>query len=195
MIIDIHNHFYPIEYIKYLQNYCKEVSISVDVNGRIIINYKGDYNIVVKPHIDVYERLKVMDKFKIDMQILTLTTPGIDFGDLNLSVKLAGIVNDSFSKIIEKFPDRFAALAVLPMQSPGLSIEELRRAILDLGLNGVMIFSNVNGKALDNKIFWPIYGEVAKLDVPIFIHPTSPLNLNFMDDYRIVPMFGYIICF
>ncbi|MEM1549718.1 MAG: amidohydrolase family protein [Candidatus Methanomethylicia archaeon] len=191
MIIDIHNHFYPMEYIRYLKDNCKEVSVFLDDQGRTIINYKGDYNVVVKSHIDVIERLKVMDKFKIDMQILTLTTPGIDFVNVKLSIELARIVNDSFSKIVERFPDRFRALAVLPMQDPESSIEELKRAIIDLGLNGVMIFSNVNGKPLDNSDFWTVYAEAARLNVPIFIHPTSPLNLKYMEDYRIVPMFGF----
>ncbi|MCX8168654.1 MAG: amidohydrolase [Candidatus Methanomethylicia archaeon] len=193
MIIDIHNHFYPLEYLNCLKEYGKNISVLYDHYGRMIINYKGDYNVVVKSHIDIIERLKVMDKFKIDLQILTLTTPGIDFEDIDFSVKLARVVNDSFSKIIEKFPDRFTALAVLPMQIPELAIEELKRAIVDLGLNGVIIFSNVNGKPIDYKDFLRIYEEIERLDVPIFIHPTSPLNLNFMDDYRIVPMFGFPI--
>jgi aminocarboxymuconate-semialdehyde decarboxylase len=191
MNIDVHNHFYPPQYIEELKIGGGYASIDFNGHGNLIIRYEGDYNVVVKPHIDVLERIKVMDKYGIDMQILTLTTPGVEREPVDRGVKLAKIVNDSFSEIVEKYPDRFRALAILPLQSPEMALEEFRRAILDLGLNGAIIFSNINGKPLDSREFWPIYGEAERLGFPLFIHPTSPINFKFMEDYRIVPMFGF----
>ncbi|MCS7369064.1 MAG: amidohydrolase [archaeon GBS-70-058] len=191
MNIDVHSHFYPSQYIEELKRGGGYAYIEFNEYGSMIIKYEGDYNVVVKPHIDVLERIKVMDKYGIDMQILTLTTPGVEREPVDRGVKLAKIVNDSFSEIVERYPDRFRALAILPLQSPDIAVEEFRRAILDLGLNGAIIFSNINGKPLDSKDFWPLYSEAEKLGFPLFIHPTSPVNLKFMEDYRIVPMFGF----
>lgn len=193
MIVDVHNHFFPMDYLKTLKEFGRGVSVFQDEEGRLIVTYKGDYNIILKTHVDPAERVKVLDKFKIDMQVLTLTTPGVDLGDTNLSIKLARIVNDELSKVSEKYPDRFVSLAVLPMEVPELAVEELRRAVADLGLRGVIIFSNINGRPLDREEFVPVYREAERLDVPIFIHPTSPLNMNFMGDYRLVPMFGFAV--
>ncbi|MEM4481531.1 MAG: amidohydrolase family protein [Desulfurococcaceae archaeon] len=193
MIVDIHNHFFPLEYLKSLKEYGRGISVFRDELGRMIVSYKGDYNIILETHVDAIERLKVMDKFKIDMQVLTLTTPGVDFEEIDFSVKLSRIVNDSFSDITEKYPDRFKALAVLPMQAPDLAVDELRRAVKDLGLSGVIVFSNIRGKPLDYKEFMPVYQEAERLGAPIFIHPTSPINMNFMEDYRLVPMFGFTV--
>jgi len=191
MNIDVHSHFYPSQYIEELKMGGGYAYIEFDEYGSMIIKYEGDYNVVVKSHIDVLERIKVMDKCGIDMQILTLTTPGVEREPVDRGVKLAKIVNDSFSEIVERYPDRFRALAILPLQSPDIAVEEFRRAVLDLGLNGAIIFSNINGRPLDSKDFWPLYGEAEKLGFPLFIHPTSPVNLKFMEDYRIVPMFGF----
>ena len=54
-----------------------------------------------------------------------------------------------------------------------------------------MIFSNVNGKMLDSREFFPLYEKAEKLGVPIFVHPTSPLNSSGMDQYRLVPIMGF----
>ena len=72
-------------------------------------------------------------------------------------------------------------------------MDELDRAVGELGLKGVMLFSNVNGRPLDSKELIPIYEKTAKLDVPLFIHPTSPLNDQAMDDYRLVPIMGFTV--
>jgi len=134
MNIDVHSHFYPSQYIEELKRGGGYAYIEFNEYGSMIIKYEGDYNVVVKPHIDVLERIKVMDKYGIDMQILTLTTPGVEREPVDRGVKLAKIVNDSFSEIVERYPDRFRALAILPLQSPDIAVEEFRRAILDLGL-------------------------------------------------------------
>jgi len=77
------------------------------------------------------------------------------------------------------------------MQDPIESVSELERAVQECGLRGAMIFSNVNGKPLDSPEFVPIYEKAARLKVPLFVHPTSPINSTFMDDYRLVPIMGF----
>jgi aminocarboxymuconate-semialdehyde decarboxylase len=191
LIIDFHNHFYPNAYIKELKREKGYATVSTDEYGRLLIHYTGDYNVVVGPHIDIDHRIKDMDRHGIDMQVLTLTTPGVEREAPERGIKLAQLSNNGFSEIIEKHPDRFTALATLPLQKASAAVEELERAVNDLGLKGAMLLSNVNGKPLDATEFFPVYEKAVKLDVPLYIHPTSPINFQGMEDYRLVPIMGF----
>ena len=191
MNIDFHNHFYPDAYIQELKREKGYASVSTDEQGRLLIHYTGDYNVVVGPHIDIEHRLRDMDRNDIDMQVLTLTTPGVERETPERGVRLAKLTNDGFAEIIEKYPDRFTALATLPLQDPDAAVEELERSVTELGLKGAMLLSNVNGKPLDNVEFLPVYEKAVKLDVPMYIHPTSPINDKSMEDLRLVPMIGF----
>lgn len=191
MNIDFHNHFYPDAYIKEIKREKGYASVSTDEQGRLLIHYTGDYNIVVGPHIDIDVRLKDMDRNDIDIQVLTLTTPGVERETVERGIKLAKLTNDGFAEIIKKHPERFTALATLPLQDPVAAEDELIRSVEDLGLKGAMLLSNVNGKPLDAEEFFPVYERAVKLDVPLYVHPTSPINSLSMDDYRLVPMIGF----
>ena len=191
LIIDFHNHFYPKAYIDELKKGCGYAIVSKDNQGRLIISYEGDYNIIVGPHVDLGERIKAMDKFRVDKQVLTLTTPGVEREEPERGVKLARLTNDGFGEIIEKYPDRFTALATLPLQKPDKAAEELERAVKECGLKGAMLLSNVNGKPLDSEEFTPLFEKAVKLDVPLYIHPTSPINHLYLDDFRLVPILGF----
>ena len=191
MNIDFHNHFYPDAYIQELKREKGYASVSTDDLGRLLIHYTGDYNVVVGPHIDIEHRLRDMDQNDIDMQVLTLTTPGVERESPERGVRLARLTNDGFAEITQKYPERFTALATLPLQDPEAAVEELERAVTELGLKGAMLLSNVNGKPLDREEFLPVFEKAVKLDVPMHIHPTSPINAGSMEDLRLVPMIGF----
>ena len=143
----------------------------------LLIHYEGDYNIFIGPHIDVEDRLKGMDKAGIDMHVLTLTTPSVERESAEIGLRLARLANDGFRDIIDEYPERFTALAALPVQ--------------DLGLVGGTLMSNINGKPIDLEEMDPVYDEAVKLDVPLYIHPTSPINSKAMEDFRLVPILGF----
>ena len=191
MIIDFHNHFYPGAYIDELKRGSGYAEVSKDEQGRLLIHYTGDYNVVVGGHVVLEDRLKAMDRHGVDMQVLTLTTPGVDREEAERGIRLAKLANDGFGKIIEDHPDRFTALAALPLQDPGASVDELERAVKECGLKGAMLLSNVNGRPLDSPEFFPVFERAVKLDVPLYIHPTSPINDRSMEDYRLVPIMGF----
>jgi len=189
--IDFHNHFYPKAYIEELGRGGGYARVGRDELGRLLIHYEGDYNIVVGPHVDIDERLKAMDGCGIEMQALSLTTPSVEREKLERGIRLARLANDGFSEVVEEHPDRFVALAALPLQDPEASAEELERAVRDLGLRGGALMTNVAGRSLDSEEFMPVYETAVRLDVPLFIHPTSPINSSAMGDYRLVPMLGF----
>jgi aminocarboxymuconate-semialdehyde decarboxylase len=191
IIIDWHNHFYPDPYIRGLEKESTYAKVEKDEQNRLLIHYEGDYNIVVGPHIDVEERLKGMDKAGIDMHVLTLTTPSVEREEPDIGLKLARLANEGYRDIIENHPDRFTALAALPLQDPIVAAEELERAVEELGLRGGTLMSNINGKPIDIKEMDPVYDKAVKLDVPLYIHPTSPINSKSMEDFRLVPILGF----
>ena len=191
MIIDFHNHFYPKAYLDELKKAKGHASVETDSQRRLLIHYAGDYNIVVGPHIHLEDRLKAMDRCRVDMQVLTLTTPGVECEEPERGIRLAKLTNDEFGQIVEKHPNRFTALATLPLQKPDAAVDELERAVEECGLKGAMLLSNINGEPLDSKRVIPIYEKAVKLDVPLHIHPTSPINHAAMDDYRLVPILGF----
>ena len=191
MIIDFHSHFYPRAYLDALKGLKGYASLESGSGGELLLKYSGDYNVIVGGHVDLDERVRAMEKCGVDMQVITLTTPGVEREDPEEGAKLARVTNDAYGDIMESFPERFVALATLPMQDPEKAAEELDWAVKDRGLRGAMIFSNVGGRPIDGKEFEPVYAKAAKLDVPIFIHPTSPMNSAGMEDYRLVPILGF----
>ncbi|MCW3991723.1 MAG: amidohydrolase family protein, partial [Candidatus Bathyarchaeota archaeon] len=136
LIIDFHNHFYPRAYIDELKEGKGYASVSRDEAGRLLIHYIGDYNIVVGPHINLEERLEAMDRHGVDMQVLTLTTPVVEREAPQRGIRLAELANDGFGEIVDKYPDRFTALAALPLQEPEAAAVELDRAVEERGLRG-----------------------------------------------------------
>ncbi len=191
MNIDFHNHFYPKEYMEELSRGGGYARVERDPQGRLLVHYEGDYNIVVGPHVDIDARLKAMDSCGVEMQVLTLTTPSVERENRERGIKLARLANDGFSRVVGEHPDRFVALAALPLQDPQAAADELERAVLDLGLRGGTLMTNVGGRPLDTEEFTPIYEKAVKLDVPLFLHPTSPINSKAMGDYRLVPILGF----
>src|SRR5208283_5816517 len=193
LIVDFHNHFYPEGYMNELKKEKGYASLTTDNQGRLLMQYTGDYNVVVGPHIILDDRLKAMDKCGIDMQVLTLTTPGVERETAERGIKLSRLTNDEFGQIKEKYPDRFTALAALPLQNPEAAVTELERAVKECALPGALLFSNANGRPLDSEEFMPLYEKAVKLDVPLFIHPTTPINYAAMEDYRLVPIMGFTV--
>ncbi len=102
--------------------------------------------------VDLDLRFKTMDRFGGLKNVLTLGAPPIEFAvSPKDAVDLARIANDEMAELVRKYPDRFvAAVASLPMTDVDASLRETDRAIKDLKMKGIQIFSSVNGKALDS---------------------------------------------
>jgi 5-carboxyvanillate decarboxylase len=120
------------------------------------------------------ERLKIMDEAGIDMQLLALTSTGVQMLDAERATVLATLANDRLTEHIRKWPERFAGLCTVAPQDPAGAAREIERCINSLKLNGVMINSHTDGEYLDQPKFLPILEAAAALDVPIYIHPRSP---------------------
>ena len=191
-IIDVHNHYYPPEYLDALKRGGSCIKITYDDEGNPLVHYPGDYNVLVKGHRDIAYRADVLAKEGVDRQIISLTTPGTHIETPALAVKLAAITNDAFAKVVATYPARFAAFATLPLNDPAASVVEFARAMDQLKLSGAMLFSNVNGVGLDDPRFWPLYEAANDRDAVLMIHPTYPVGVEAMTEYWLMPLNGFL---
>jgi aminocarboxymuconate-semialdehyde decarboxylase len=192
MIIDVHNHYYPPAYLDALEPAGSTLKMSTDADGNPVVTYPGDYNIMVRGHRDIAYRQAVLDEHGVDMQMITLTTPGTHVETPAAGVRLAAVVNDAMGRIKADRPARFCPLATLPLCDPAASAAELARALTDLRLPGAMIFSNINGIGLDHEQFWPVYEVANDRGAVMMIHPTYPVGVEAMQDYWLMPLNGFL---
>jgi aminocarboxymuconate-semialdehyde decarboxylase len=191
-VLDVHNHFYPPEYLDALQSLGSSTRVTRHHDGNPRLHYPGDYNIVVRGHRDIAYRQSVIDELKLGRQVLSLTTPGTHVEPPEIAVKLATIVNDAYARIVADRATYFLAFATLPLCDPAASVTEFVRAVDELRLPGAMLFSNVNGVGLDDPRFRPLYEAANDRDAVLMIHPTSPVGVEAMQDYWLMPLNGFL---
>ena len=144
--------------------------------------------------LDIGEgRLMEMDEAGIDMQVLSLISPGVQVFDPPTGTTLAKKINDLLSETVRKYPKRFAGLASIAPQNPIDAADELERAVQELGLKGASINSHVKGEYLDDKKYWVIFERAEKLGVPIYLHPRSP-SPAMAEPYLAYPMLAAALC-
>jgi len=119
-------------------------------------------------------RLKEMDEGGIDVAVLSHGGHGMQSLSADVAVPLAPRVNDRLYEVTRAHPDRYAAFAVLPTADPKASADELERCVTKMGFKGAMTHGLANGLFLDDKKFWPIYERAEALDIPIYLHPSTP---------------------
>ncbi len=191
--IDVHNHFYPPSYLEELKRGRGAATVTEDADGNYILAYEGDYNIIVPGHRDIEFRLEELDRAGIQAQVLSLTTPGAHIESRERGVRLARMTNDDFAAISQRFPGRFYAFAALPLQDPEASARELERAVKELGLKGGTLFTNVNGRTLDDPSYEELFRTARELDTVLYIHPTTPSPSDAFLDYRLAATIGFTV--
>ena len=161
MKLDIFNHIFPQ---KYYDRMLAVVPDGRDMNKRVR---------AIPCIVDLDERFRIMDRFADYAQVICLPQPPIEsLGGPVIATELARIGNDGMAQLVAKYPDRFPAfIAGLPMSHPEELLKEAERAITQLGAVGVQVFSNVNGAPLTAPQTMPLFELMAKLDLPIWIHP------------------------
>jgi aminocarboxymuconate-semialdehyde decarboxylase len=192
-VVDFHNHYYPPRYIDALKSGQSSVKVTIDADGNPVLHYPGDYNVAVRGHRDLAYRQEVLDEHGVSMQVVTLTTPGTHVESRETAIRLAAMVNDEFREAMETRGSHFTALATLPLNDPAASVKELERACRQLHMPGAMLFSNVNGAALSDQRFWPIYELANELGAVLYIHPTDPVGVAAMQQYWLMPLVGFLL--
>ncbi len=123
------------------------------------------------------ERLdEVMRRYAIDAAVISTGPPGVFFGDAGRARELARTVNEELAAVVKQAPQRFAALASLPLPDVDAALEETAHALDVLRLDGVMLVTQVAGIYLGDPLLEPLMTELDRRGVYVFVHPTFPPN-------------------
>lgn len=194
-VIDVHNHLYPKEWMDFLEGRKGSPTLKRIGPNEMIFYYKGARLATVsrEGHYDPEARMKDLEDYGIDIQIMSLTTPSVELVSKREGVIWAKKVNDYFASVCEKYRNRLYAYATLPLQESKESVKELERAYKELGAKGAIIFSNVKGIPIYSQEFFPIYEAAEDYGIPLFIHPAPPVTTEVMKKASLpLPLFGFV---
>lgn len=141
--------------------------------GAVMVNSKGEVQREIEENAyDGAVRAKECDEHGVTMQVLSPTPMMIpDYVDNEAdAVEICRILNDDNAATVARFPDRFMAIAALPMCFPDAAIKEMER-VKKMGMRGIEINSNINGMDLDDPKLFPIFAAAEKMGMAVFIHP------------------------
>lgn len=120
------------------------------------------------------QRIADMDRLGIDRQVIGLTCPGVELFEIERARELIRLTNDRIAEAVRQYPDRYIGLAAVALQDMDFTEAELRRAVTDLGLKGVIINSHTRGEYLDDPKFERLFAVAEELDVVVYLHPNTP---------------------
>jgi len=139
------------------------------------LKFEGRAQRLIEGLTDIADkRMAAMDAAGVAMQVLSLTSPGVEQLPAAEAMALAREVNDFAAAGVKTNPKRFAAFAALPTAAPDKAAAELQSRMKAGGFVGAVINGHVRGRYLDDKFFWPILEAAEALNAPIHIHPTKP---------------------
>ena len=117
-------------------------------------------------------RVAAMDDAGVDVQALSLTSPGVEQLEVEEATRVARDTNDALAEALRRHPTRFFGLAALPVGDPEAAVAELDRVAAGQGFKGVMINGHHRGRYLDDRFFRPVLARAEALGFPVYIHPT-----------------------
>ena len=192
--IDVHAHILSEETIRLLQSEAPKVAPklsdvdhqfgTLDVAGNVYRNFpRGGW--------DLERRLEDMAASKVDVQVLSVCPQTFLYAQpAAVAAAFARIQNEQLAKLVKARPDRFLAIATLPLQAPQRAADELRHAMQHLGLRGAQIGSNVAGKNLDDPELEPVWVTAAELGAFILVHPINVAGADRLSSYYLGNLIG-----
>src|SRR5678815_4184870 len=169
MRYDLHTHYYPPSYFELIRQVPGDFSFGTDPTGRTIIRHRGArFFGVTAPMTDPAQRLADMDRVGIDVEVLSVSTPNVFFAEGAGQIEVARIVNDAYA-----------------------ALRELERALGELKLNGVVLLSNIRGRALTDPTYRPFFEEANRRNLCLFLHPMLPAQSEAFNEYVLGPLVGF----
>jgi aminocarboxymuconate-semialdehyde decarboxylase len=194
MITDIHCHFVPEDFFRFVQSR-NEFAIKVKrrEGDTVDLDIRGMHFGLNTTFFDMRKQVERMQRDGVERTILSLATPFIDYHlDAKLAVEAARVFNDALASAIAPDRMRFGGWALLPMQDPEAAARELRRCVRDHGFVGGHVASNVRGVYLHDAQFEPIYRAAVDLNLPLLVHPADPLGKDRTKEFELTIVAGYL---
>ena len=190
--IDIHAHFVPEEYLRIIEAEGEPhgVRLRPGPDGPMILVGQAMIGPITAHYYNLDLRLKAMNRQDVTVHALSLNPPMVYWADGALGIRLARIVNDAMAEATRLHPDRFVALATLPMQDPEAAVTELNRAVTELGCRGIYLGTNIRGKELTDPLFLPVFERIQALQAPVFLHPLNVIGSQRLTNYYLHNLLG-----
>lgn len=134
-------------------------------------------------------KLADMDAAGVDMALLSTNIPPPCMLAPELGLKGAQAINNAIAELVDAHPNRFAGLACLPWQNPEEAIAEMERA-KTMGFRGIMLYSHIGGKPVDDARFAAVYAHAEAIQMPIVMHPTVPTWGEAIKEHWMIGMMG-----
>jgi len=192
--VDIHAHVVIPKAAKYMEPHVDPMRIAMVKHANDetrAVNVQQDKDRMPVAMSDVSDRVAVLDTQGIDMQVVAPPPPQCYYqSPAAHALKGSQMVNDGIAAWMEPHPDRFAGLGTVPLQDPDASVKELERCVVDLGLKGVMILTNVDGEEVAAKRFEPFWRKAEELGALVMIHPNGFTEGDRLHEYYFSNVFG-----
>src|SRR5215831_15992249 len=192
--IDIHTHVLADATITLLQKHLPQLGLKltpIDADSAELEVDDVRYRPFPRGGHDIARRFADMDAAEVDMHMLSVAPQTWAYDqEVAVGAAIATIQNDEIARLTKEHPERFAGIAALPMQAPEKAADELRRAVIRLGLHGAMIGSNICGRNLDDPRFEPLWATAAELDALMLIHPGNVAGADRLRSYYLNNLIG-----
>ena len=187
-LIDCQSHLFCEEIVKVMEK--RQTDPVVFTKDGVRVVKMGDWLRKLPPHyFDVNAKLAAMDTAGVELTALSINDPGPEwFGADGPAV--ARIANDFVARIVAQHPQRFFGLCVLPLQDMPAALVELDRCVRELGMKGILLYTNLAGRFPDELEFRPLFARAVELDLPVLLHPPKPVTIEQVKAYEMTSSLG-----
>lgn len=151
--IDMHHHFAPPAWV-------------AEVKGRPLLQAA---NTTWTPAQSIDD----MDRGGVATAVVSITNPGLWFGDAAVTRRLARACNDFGAKLVRDYPTRFGLFAAMPMPDVDATLQEIAYAYDTLGVDGVGLLTSYGDTWLGNAKYRPVMAELNRRKAVVHVHPTA----------------------
>jgi len=184
--IDIHTHIMPQHMPNWTEKFGYGGFIHLEHRNCQACMMKGDklFRVVEENCYKEDARIREMEKTEVTIQVLSTIPVLFNYwAKPQDGYETSRFFNDHIAETVTKEPDRFIGIGTVPLQDTDLSIKEMERCVTELKMPGLEIGSNINGKNLSDKSFFPFYEAAEKLGCSLFVHPWDMMGEEQMHQY------------
>lgn len=194
MRVDFHTHIIPEDIPNFVEKFSGErwptLEKTCSCGANIMVAGKV-FREVTDQVWSPEKRIKDMDAEGVDIQVLSPIPVTFSYwAEPEVAEEMSQIQNDFIAETVKQYPNRFIGLGTVPLQDIEASIKEMDRCIHKLGLKGIEIGSNINGKNLDDPSFTAFFEMAEKWEVPLFVHPWETLGKERMPRHNFMYTVG-----
>lgn len=187
-LIDCQSHIFCPEVIALLEQRTSDPRVYTQEGVRYLP--MGGWLRKIPPYyLDIRAKLTAMDANGVALAALSINDPGPEWFGSD-GPQIARIMNDFIAHLVRQHSTRFFGLCVLPLQDMPAALAELDRCAGELGMKGILLYTNLAGRFPDEAAFRPMFARAAALGLPVFLHPALPVMTEIVKDYEMTASLG-----